>query len=181
MLAAVVLPAYDDDTVVEAFPAGVVVATALPSTSTTHATPTTALATPMPTTAVPVMTAPASEATAPATGTPPAEPVRLRAGDFRGIDHRAEGVVAFYERSDGTFVVGLEDFDIQPGPDYDLYVVPGADREDRDGGTRLDDLRGNRGTQFYDVPAGLDLTSGAWTVLVWCERFAVPVANATPA
>ena len=78
-------------------------------------------------------------------------------------------------------MVGLEDIDIQPGPDYDVYVVPGADREDRDGGTRLDDLRGNKGTQYYVVPADLALEDGPWTVLVWCQTFGVPIANATPA
>jgi hypothetical protein len=78
-------------------------------------------------------------------------------------------------------VVGLEEIDIQPGPDYDVYVVPGAGREDIDDGLRLDDLRGNRGTQYYEVPAGTSLTPGAWTVLVWCETFDVPVAGATPA
>jgi hypothetical protein len=85
-----------------------------------------------------------------------------------------------YRQPDGRSVVGLEDIDIQPGPDYDLYVVPGADRKDTKGGIRLGDLRGNRGTQFYDVPAGVNLEDGPWTVLVWCQTFAVPVANATP-
>jgi len=50
----------------------------------------------------------------------------------------------------------------------------------RDAGTRIDDLRGNAGTQYYDAPAGIDLTAGPWTVLVWCQTFGVPVANATP-
>ena len=36
------------------------------------------------------------------------------------------------------------------------------------------------GTQFYDVPADVDLAAGPWTVLVWCQTFGVPVANATP-
>jgi hypothetical protein len=70
---------------------------------------------------------------------------------------------------------------VQPGPDYDVYVVPGADREDRgDGAARLDDLRGNKGTQFYDVRGAADLDAGDWTVLIWCQTFEVPVANATP-
>jgi hypothetical protein len=77
-------------------------------------------------------------------------------------------------------VVGLEDFDVQPGPDYDVYLVPGSDRRDRAGGTRLDDLRGNRGTQFYDVPEELALGDGPWTVLIWCQTFGVPVAHGTP-
>ncbi|MGH8972118.1 MAG: DM13 domain-containing protein [Acidimicrobiia bacterium] len=141
ILAVVVLPAYQDDRVVEVFP-------------------------------------PAAAEAAPATT--PSEPVRLRTGMFRGIDHRAAGAVNIYLGPDGRHVVGLEDFDIQPGPDYDLYVVPGSDREDRGAGLRLDDLRGNQGTQFYDVPAGADVGDGPWTVLVWCQTFGVPVAHATP-
>jgi hypothetical protein len=106
--------------------------------------------------------------------------VRLRAASFVGIDHRAAGTVSIYATPDGRHVVGLEDFDIQPGPDYDVYVVPGSDRDDRDGGVRLDDLRGNQGTQYYEVPARVDVGRGEWTVLIWCETFGVPVANATP-
>ena len=59
-----------------------------------------------------------------------------------------------------------------------MFVVPGTDRDDKHGGTRLDDLRGNKGTQYYDVPAGVGLEEGDWTVLVWCQTFDVPVANA---
>ena len=110
-----------------------------------------------------------------------AAPMAIRwSGAFGGIDHRASGTAVIYRQPDGGDVVGLEDIDIQPGPDYDLYVVPGADRADTKGGIRLDDLRGNRGTQFYDVPAGVNLENGPWTVLVWCQTFAVPVANAMP-
>lgn len=111
---------------------------------------------------------------------PPAVPVLVRTAQFRGIDHRAEGTVSIYRRPDGRFVVGLEAFDIQPGPDYDVYVVAGANRRDRDGGVRVDDLRGNSGTQYYDAASGVDLESGPWTVLIWCETFGVPVAHATP-
>ena len=84
-----------------------------------------------------------------------------------------------YRLPDGSHVVGLEDINIQPGPDYDVYLVPGTDREDTDAGIRLDDLRGNKGTQYYAVPAGAEAGSGDWTVLVWCQTFDVPVAGAT--
>jgi len=161
ILAVVVLPAYDNDTVVETLP--------------TTSPPTTAAS---PTAKPPEVSA--GEAAPVTTAEVPASPTRVRLGQFRGIDHRASGTVAIYRHADGRYVVGLEDFDIQPGPDYDLYVVPGADREKRDAGTRLDDLRGNRGTQYYDVPSGIDLTTGSWSVLVWCQTFGVPVANATP-
>ena len=153
VLAIVVLPAYDDETVVEMFPAAVEEPMTVPTNSG----------------------APASSTTT--TTAPP--PVRTAA--LAGIDHRASGTVNLY-RVDDAWIVGLEEIDIQPGPDYDLYVVPGAAHEDlADGYVRLDDLRGNRGTQFYDVPAGVDLATGEWTVLVWCETFDVPIAGATPA
>ena len=165
ILAVVVIPAYDNDTVVETFPGSSPATTAAPFSSATGpsaTSPSVALST---TTAAPAKVI---------------DPVRIRVGQFRGIDHRASGTVAVYRQADGRYVIGLEDFDIQPGPDYDLYVVPGADREKRDAGTRLDDLRGNRGTQFYEVPASIDLNNGPWSVLVWCQTFGVPVANATP-
>jgi Electron transfer DM13 len=159
VLAVVVVPAYDNDTVVERFPVASSSSPAAPPQSADDA---------------------AGSASGQSATTVPDGPVRLRVGSFRGVDHRASGVVAVYRQPDGHHVVGLEDIDIQPGPDYDVYVVPGEDREDRHGGTRLDDLRGNQGTQFYDVPPEIDLSAGAWSVLVWCQTFGVPIATATP-
>lgn len=222
-LAVVVVPAYDNDTVIETFPVAAAVsappaAPAVPATTdnapmpappaelaaptATQPAPAAAPKKPAvaPTTSTTVVSAPATaaETSTSTTTSPPASevaaatpaepapapaasgPQRLRSGSFRGIDHRAEGTVAIYRQPDGRYVVGLEDIDIQPGPDYDLYLVPGEDREDTKGGIRLGDLRGNRGTQFYEVPAGANLENGPWTVLVWCQTFAVPVANSTP-
>ena len=127
---------------------------------------------------------PPSGAPAPSTSTSvavAAGPVRLRTGALAGIDHRASGTASLYRRADGSYAVGLERFDIQPGPDYDVYVVPGPAKRSKAGGVRLDDLRANKGTQFYDVPRSVDLAAGEWTVLVWCQTFGVPVAHATPA
>lgn len=162
---------------------------ATPST-TTAATPTTATTAPQAAEAPGPPPRPTTTTAGPGTvAAPPAPaepavtasgPERLRSGPIRGIDHRASGTAAIYRQPDGRYVVGLEDIDIQPGPDYDLYVVPGEEREDTRGGIRLGDLRGNKGTQFYEVPEGVDLENGPWTVLVWCQTFAVPVAGATP-
>jgi hypothetical protein len=215
-LAVVVFPAYDDDTVVEAFPTATTAVSSPPAmpappaelaapmatqpapaaaqqdpaptpTTSTTVTPSTAASTPTTvaeTSTTTTTTPPKAEAAAmpaePAPAPAASGPQRLRSGSFRGIDHRAEGTVAIYRQPDGRYVIGLEDIDIQPGPDYDLYLVPGDDREDTKGGVRLGDLRGNRGTQFYEVPPGVDLENGPWTVLVWCQTFAVPVANSTP-
>jgi hypothetical protein len=157
ILAVVVLPAYDDTTVVEEL----AVETAPPSTAPPDAGEVDDVG------------------PAPTTTAPPAPRV-LASGAFHGIDHRASGTVRLYEQPTGALVVGLEEIDIQPGPDYDVYLVPGADRDDVDDGTRLDDLRGNKGTQYYDVPAGTAVAPGTWTLVVWCETFDVPVAAATP-
>jgi hypothetical protein len=105
----------------------------------------------------------------------------LRTGPLHGIDHRANGTVRIYRDGDGRFIVGLVDFSIQPGPKYVVYIAEGADRRSLRRSTRLAGLRGNRGTQFYDVPAGFELDRGPWTVLVWCQIFDVPIANSTPA
>jgi hypothetical protein len=162
VLNVVVLSAYDNTTVVETL-APVM---SVPGPAATAAGPAAAAA---PADVPPATTAP--------TAASPAAPVR--SGSLHGIDHRAEGRAALYRQADGSLVVGLEAIDIQPGPDYDVYVVPGAGREQPEGGTRLDDLRGNKGTQFYPVPVGADVSAGPWTVLVWCQTFDVPVAAAT--
>jgi hypothetical protein len=211
-LTAVVLPAYDDETVIESFPTAAAAPTDVaiagpapdaipvpappaqvtpvtapnPTRTTTRATTQPEAASPAPpepTTSTTSTTQPVAVGAPPASPAPnpaPAGPERLRSGPIRGIDHRASGTAVIYRTPDGRYVVGLEDIDIQPGPDYDLYIVPGEDREDTKGGVRLGDLRGNKGTQFYEVPDGVDLENGPWTVLVWCQTFAVPVAGATP-
>lgn len=114
-----------------------------------------------------------------AAASPEPLPVKIRTAAIEGVDHRASGTAAVYRQPDGSLTVALENVDIQPGPDYDLYVVPGEGREDKGGGTKLDDLRGNKGTHFYAVPKGVAVDEGAWTVLVWCQTFAVPIAGAT--
>lgn len=158
--------AYRDTTVVETL-RGLDAPAAAPA-----ATPTTAPAA-TPTTA----TAPAAT---PTTAPPPAGPVRVRSGSLRGIDHRASGTASIIRNADGRYVVGLENIDIEPGPDYKVYVVPGNTESTGEGAVELDALRGNQGTQFYDVPASVAVGQGEWTVLVWCKRFAVPVAAAVP-
>lgn len=99
-------------------------------------------------------------------------------GSLRGIDHDATGRVLLLTAPSGESVVRFEDLDVEPGPDYFVHVVPGADRERPDGGVQLSELRGNRGAQNYDVPAGTALDRPV-TVLIWCRAFAVPIAAAT--
>lgn len=126
---------------------------------------------------------PAAAATAatPASSVPPtavAGPTVLRSGTLSGVDHRASGRALLVRLPDGQLVVRLEDLDVEPGPDYQLHLVPGTGTTRTDGGAWLGGLRANKGSQNYPVPAGVDV-GGPRSVLVWCRAFAVPIAVAT--
>ena len=108
----------------------------------------------------------------------PAAPVHVSTGALVGIDHDATGTANVFREPDGGYVVELLEIDIEPGPDYYVWVVPGRDQSGTGGGLDLGSLRGNVGTQYYDVPPETEL-EGDWTVLIWCRGFTVPVANAT--
>jgi len=113
---------------------------------------------------------------APATGAPTA----LSDGRFQGLTgHRGAGTATAFALADGAQLVRLTEFDISNGPGLELYLVPRADARDVRDGVKVADLKGNRGDQNYAVPKGLDLSSGTWTVLIWCAPFTVEVANAT--
>jgi hypothetical protein len=146
-----VVPTLRDKTVVETFPN----AAAEPTTAPTGA----------------------HDATAAPSTTRPA-PTRISTAELRGIGHDATGTASIYRRADGSSVVALEDIDIEPGPDYRVFVVRGEDRERPGDAAELGALRGNQGTQYYQVPGGTEPGPG-WTVLVWCRAFGVPIANAS--
>lgn len=104
----------------------------------------------------------------------------LTTGRFEGIDHRASGSASIHRRPDGSLVVRLADLDVQPGPDYDVYLVPRAGARDPAGGQRLGDLKATRGDQNYELGGRRDVPAAA-TVLIWCEAFGVPVTAAPQA
>jgi hypothetical protein len=146
-----VVPTLRNENVVEEFPAAVAEPTS-PPTTLPGAPPTTATA----------------------------QPVRISTGELRGIGHDAAGTASIYRQPNGDAVVALEAIDIEPGPDYRVIVARGTDVESPGDGLELDALRGNQGTQYYEVPSGTAPGDG-WTVLIWCRAFGVPVANSTQA
>ena len=68
-------------------------------------------------------------------------PQLLGRGRLRGIDHTASGTAELVDTG-SKVVVQLRDFDVQPGPDYRLYL---ADGESPDGGRELGRAQGHVG------------------------------------
>jgi hypothetical protein len=116
-----------------------------------------------------------SPTASPSPGGTPSATGELRRAALRGLGgHSAKGSVALHLLADGTHLVRFESVDIEGTPTPYVYVLPGEGK-DRPGGDKLGRLKAERGSFNYPVSR----PDGAITVLVWCERFAVPIAGAT--
>jgi hypothetical protein len=128
-------------------------------------------------TAPPAVAAPAGEPEARRQAPP--QNVRLRSGRFESVRHPATGVATAIRLARGGRVLTLTDFEVDNGPDLRLYLVAGpagSEGEVRDF-VDLGALKGNRGDQQYELPAGLDLDRYS-TAVVWCRAFSVLFARA---
>ena len=153
-------PTTDESSVVAAPTSTTATSTTSPLRTTTSAAPTTTITT--------------------TTTTVPTEPVELRRAGFQGLaGHRGSGDAAIYRLPDQSILLRFEEVDIGSGPALNVYLVPGDDQRDHANGIHVAPLTAEKGNQNYTLPDGIDLTGRTWTVLVWCETFAVEVANAT--
>lgn len=106
-----------------------------------------------------------------------AVPMVSLAGTFVGVGdgiHDAGGTAKVLERAGGGQVLRLEDFFSTNGPELHVYLS--TDKGDGDY-IDLGLLKGNRGNQNYDIPAGTDLTVHD-NVLIWCKPFGVLFGSA---
>ncbi len=149
-------------------------ASTAPTTASQSTSPSTAPATAPPT------TQPTTPPTTQATTQPPAAQgggatVLLR-GQWVGLEHDTSGSVAVVQTAAGRQLV-FEDLRTSNGPDLRVYLSPKAAQPDswggyNTGGVQLGRLKGNVGTQTYEIPASVDLDS-LRTAVIWCERFSV--------
>lgn len=116
---------------------------------------------------------------------PEADPVLLLSGEFGGADsfHQGSGDVGIYRLSDDSLLLRFDDIDITNGPDLHVILSPVGAADDRDdvmasGYVDLGQLKGNRGSQNYEIPAGVDVSTGDWTVVIYCQPFHVIFATA---
>lgn len=92
--------------------------------------------------------------------------------------HYGMGKVSVYKSA-----VHLEaDFEVGPGPDYHVYLVP--EKEIRSEAqvkaamfVDLGRLRAFKGSQVYEIPAGLDLGKYP-SVVIWCRHFQALISPA---
>lgn len=108
-----------------------------------------------------------------------AEAMAVASGRFRDADrfHRGEGTATVYRTPDGELLLRLEDFRVTNGPDLRVLVSPAPNPDDGsdvdiDGYVELGRLKGNVGSQNYEMPPELaedDLGS----VIIYCWPFRV--------
>lgn len=108
-------------------------------------------------------------------------PVALAAGSFHTNAHETKGRATVHEIG-GKRVLRLTEFSTSDGPDVHVYLVAAPDVNDDDtvkraGFVDLGPLKGNRGDQNYELPAGLDLARYR-TATIWCARFSVNFGSA---
>ena len=108
------------------------------------------------------------------TTTAPASPRAVLTGSFISLDHGTSGNVQVLDTGGGTLVVRLEDLETDNGPDLFVYLstnpADGAEGSFDDDYLNLGRLKGNIGSQNYDLPGGTDLERFR-SVVIWCDRF----------
>jgi len=108
----------------------------------------------------------------------PAEPQSSveASGSFIDRSHPTEGSALVLGDGSGQRFLRFEDFRTDNGPDLNVYLSaapPDASAGEFDNDfVDLGDLKGNVGSQNYEIPAGLDLDHYS-TVAIWCVRFSV--------
>ena len=103
--------------------------------------------------------------------------VRVEAsGEFISRSHPTRGQVEVLGDGTGQRFLRLEDFRTDNGPDLNVYLSSAP--QDAPAGQfdddfiDLGDLKGNVGSQNYEIPRDVDLSRYS-TVVIWCVRFSV--------
>jgi hypothetical protein len=99
----------------------------------------------------------------------------IRSGGLHGIGHHAHGTVSLYAVG-GEIRLRFEHVAIEGTPTPSVHLVaPG--KHSPKGGLRLGGLKAEKGSFSYVLPNSFD-ASAPRSVLVWCDRYAVPIAAA---
>ncbi len=107
------------------------------------------------------------------------EAERVSSGQFRDADsfHKGSGSATIYRLTGGEGALRFENLSVTNGPDLHVLLSthpdPADKRQLRDAGyITLGKLKGNRGSQNYEIPAETDLDS-VGSVIIYCMPFHV--------
>ena len=131
---------------------------------------------------VPVVEAGTGTPSPPATPSGPATTVAtlVGRGDLVTHEHATSGEVQLIRLPNGQHQLVIRDLSTSDGPDLRVWLTDQTVLAGSEGWHVFDDgahlelgrLKGNHGTQVYDVPAGTDVTMYR-SVTIWCKRFSV--------
>src|SRR5712692_5603760 len=110
-------------------------------------------------------------------------PTLVAQGDFYNVVHEGKGKAEIFKLPDGSNLLRFEDFQVLNGPDLHVYLVPDEKinpdiGKDIPGYVDLGKLKGNQGSQNYNIPANVDVSKFR-SVVIWCQPFRVPFIAAT--
>ena len=102
-------------------------------------------------------------------------PQEISMGTFVGLaGHDSKGTAKLIRTGGRHYIRFEDDFSVTNGPD--LFVYLGKDGQ-YDPGARLEGLKGNLGSQNYEIPLSITV-SDYNEVWVWCRAFSVPFGKA---
>jgi hypothetical protein len=105
--------------------------------------------------------------------------IELLHGTVRAVGHDASGKAAVV-RTGTKRVLTLRSFEIDPGPQVRVWLVPRSAKGDGQvpkDHKDLGKLKGNKGNQQYTIPASVDLRRYR-SVVFWCVPFTSTLARA---
>nr|WSX49370.1 DM13 domain-containing protein [Streptomyces sp. NBC_00974] len=110
----------------------------------------------------------------------PAGPRTIAQGTLISHEHTTTGTAKVIRLPDGSHTLRLENLDTSNGPDLRVWLTDAPVKEGVSGWTVFDDgkyvslgkLKGNKGDQNYEIPAGVN-TADYGSVTIWCDRFDV--------
>jgi hypothetical protein len=132
--------------------------------------------------AVPVIVTASPAAEGKAATPVPASPAATLVAEGKLVthEHATSGTAQLVRLADGRLQVVLRDLSTSDGPDLRVWLTDQAVVAGTKGWRVFDDgeyvelgrLKGNHGTQVYDVPADANVADFR-SITIWCKRFAV--------
>lgn len=108
--------------------------------------------------------------------TGPAAATELSKGQFESYAHETVGTASLL-KANGKTLLRLLGFTTSNGPDVHVLLTKTNDPKDIAGSLDLGSIKGNKGDQNYELPAGTQ-PSDYKAVNIWCKRFDVAFGGA---